>query len=205
MVFCCNKRKPWLIFRQYNWFNSKTITLCSFHCSVLLVCLCVCVAGIAMNKRISCWPVNDFVHFHRYVWQPILCLVYTTPIFYTYSLFILYLYSISSLHLYSVFVLYLHSISILFFSIYSTSILYIHYIFYNYSTFIFHIHSISNIYSISIFYSKLYLDFYLLTQTMLINSGRLYSSTKSIIKFVWRVIHSTEPQKQTWYCLNQNL
>ena len=26
-----------------------------------------CVAGLAMNGIVLCWPVNDFVRFHRYV------------------------------------------------------------------------------------------------------------------------------------------
>ena len=45
------------------------VTLCSFHRFVLLVCLRVCVAGLAMNEIVLCWPVTDLVHFHRYVWQ----------------------------------------------------------------------------------------------------------------------------------------
>ena len=69
VVFCFKKRKPRLIFKQCNWPNSKTISLCSFHCFVLLVCLHFRVAGLAMNEIVSCWPVNDFVRFHRYVCQ----------------------------------------------------------------------------------------------------------------------------------------
>ena len=26
-----------------------------------------------MNKIVSCWPVNDFVRIHRYVWQYLKC------------------------------------------------------------------------------------------------------------------------------------
>ena len=63
MAFCFKKRKPLLIFKQYNWFNSKTITLCSFHRFVLLVCLRFRVAGLTMNEIVSCWPVNDVCSF----------------------------------------------------------------------------------------------------------------------------------------------
>ena len=58
VVFCFKKWKPRPIFKQYNWFNSKTITLCSFHRFVLLVCL----TGLVMNEIVSCRPVNDFVN-----------------------------------------------------------------------------------------------------------------------------------------------
>ena len=47
--------------------------MCSFHRFVLLVCLRYCVAGLAMNEIVLCWPVNDFVRFHRYVWQYLYC------------------------------------------------------------------------------------------------------------------------------------
>ena len=50
MVFFFKKRKLRLIFKQYNWLNSKTITLCSIHRFVLLVCLRFCVTGLAMNE-----------------------------------------------------------------------------------------------------------------------------------------------------------
>ena len=33
------------------------------------MCFRACVAGLAMKEIVSCWPVNDFVRFHRYVWQ----------------------------------------------------------------------------------------------------------------------------------------
>ena len=69
VVFCFKKQKPRLIFKQYNWLNSKTRTLCSFHCFVLPVCLCFCVAGLAVNEIVSRCLVNNFVHFHRYVWR----------------------------------------------------------------------------------------------------------------------------------------
>ena len=67
--FIVKKRKPRLIFKQCNWFNSKLITLCCFHRFVLLVCLRFFVAGLAMNETVSCRLVNDFVRFHHCVWQ----------------------------------------------------------------------------------------------------------------------------------------
>ena len=56
-------------FKQYNWLNNKTITLCFSHRFILLVCIRFRVAGLEMNEIVSCGPVNDFVRFHRCVWQ----------------------------------------------------------------------------------------------------------------------------------------
>ena len=70
VFFCFKKWKPRLIFKQCAICSiAKAITSCSFHRFVLLVCLRACVAGLAMNEIVSCVPVNDFVRFHRYLWQ----------------------------------------------------------------------------------------------------------------------------------------
>ena len=67
--FISRKRKPRPISRQYNWFNVKTITLCSFNCLSILACLRLCVALLAMNEIVSSCFVYDFACFRRHVWQ----------------------------------------------------------------------------------------------------------------------------------------